>query len=184
MRGMSVHITYFVHGTTTDNEQKKATGWLPGELSSLGKQQGKELGKIVSGRHFDVVFCSDLQRAVDTSSLVFGGRCHIITDARLRECNYGNLNGEDEKVVKDDLLERVDKPYPGGESYKDVEKRLADFLSFVRKDYDGKSIAIVAHQAPQLALDVLVKGKTWEQAFAEDWRNAKAYQPGWEYVAK
>jgi len=29
-------ITYFVHGTTTDNEAGKATGWLPGELSAVG----------------------------------------------------------------------------------------------------------------------------------------------------
>jgi len=39
----------------------------------------------------------------------------------------------------------------------------------------------VAHQAPQLALDVLLKGRTWPQAIAEDWRNKKAWQTGWEY---
>lgn len=27
---MPLKITYFVHGTTTDNEQGLATGWLPG----------------------------------------------------------------------------------------------------------------------------------------------------------
>lgn len=27
---MSVKITYFVHGTTTDNENGIATGWAPG----------------------------------------------------------------------------------------------------------------------------------------------------------
>jgi len=40
----------------------------------------------------------------------------------------------------------------------------------------------VAHKAPQLALDVLLRNKTWEQAFTEDWRKKKAWQPGWEYV--
>ena len=33
---MSVNITYFVHGTTTDNEKGLATGWEQGELSALG----------------------------------------------------------------------------------------------------------------------------------------------------
>jgi len=33
---MAAKITYFVHGTTTDNEQDLATGWLPGELSGCG----------------------------------------------------------------------------------------------------------------------------------------------------
>lgn len=181
---MSVQITYFVHGTTIDNEQGKATGWLPGELSAVGKQQAKALGDIVADKKFDVVVCSDLQRAIDSAWLAFGGKYPIIEDERLRECNYGDWNGEDQELVKKDLLNCVKTPFPNGESYQDVEARLADFLHFLKKDYDGKSVALMAHQAPQLALDVLLKGKTWEQAFAEDWRNTKAYQSGWDYTVK
>lgn len=48
-------------------------------------------------------------------------------------------------------------------------------------NHQSKHIAIVAHRAPQLALDVLTKGKTWDQAIVEDWRKKKAWQPGWEY---
>ena len=71
--------------------------------------------------------------------------------------------------------------FPDGESYEDVKARIANFLEFLKKNYDSKSVAIVAHKAPQLALDVLLGGKTWEQAFAEDWRKKKAWQPGWNY---
>jgi quercetin dioxygenase-like cupin family protein len=39
---MSVKITYFVHGTTTDNEADLATGWLPGKLSEIGRQQARQ----------------------------------------------------------------------------------------------------------------------------------------------
>ena len=67
---MAVKITYFVHGTTTDNERDLATGWSPGKLSGLGINQAKELGKLVSNKHFDVVFCSDLKRAVDSAELL------------------------------------------------------------------------------------------------------------------
>lgn len=35
---MSIKITYFVHGTTIDNEKDLATGWLLGKLSQLGTQ--------------------------------------------------------------------------------------------------------------------------------------------------
>ena len=38
-----IEITYFVHGTTTDNQAKKATGWLPGELSEKGVQLATRL---------------------------------------------------------------------------------------------------------------------------------------------
>jgi hypothetical protein len=68
---MSLYITYYVHGTTTDNEQHKATGWNHGVLS-----------------------------------------------------------------------------------------------------------------APQLALEVICNGKTLDEAIDTDWRNTKAWQPGWDYVVE
>ena len=58
---------------------------------------------------------------------------------------------------------------------------MRNFLSFLKAEYDATHIAIVAHQAPQLALDVLIHGKTWQQAIDEDWRKVKAWKPGWEY---
>ncbi|OGN08568.1 MAG: hypothetical protein A2750_02080 [Candidatus Yanofskybacteria bacterium RIFCSPHIGHO2_01_FULL_45_42] len=76
----------------------------------------------------------------------------------------------------------ITERFPEGESYEDVKARIADFLKFLKQNYDGKSVAIVAHKAPQLALDVLLKGKTWEEAFAEDWRKTHSWQPGWEYI--
>lgn len=181
---MVVEITYFVHGTTTDNEHGLATGWLPGELSAAGREQAKKLGEQVAHLSFDVVFCSDLQRAIDSAELGFGGEYQIIQDNRLRECNYGDLNGTSASVFKDRMAEYVDNPFPGGESYKDVEARLASFVGFLSDNYEGKHIAIVAHQGPQLALDVLLGGKTWQQAIDEDWRKTKAWQPGWEYTAQ
>lgn len=175
---MSVHITYFVHGTTTDNEKSLGTGWLAGELSELGKRQAQELREQTKNMSFDVVYSSDLTRAIDTAAAAFLGRFELKSDARLRECNYGSQNGGPECTKKTDFIY---EPYPNGESYRDVEKRMADFLNELRERAPGNRIAFVAHQGPQLALDVLIKGKTWEQAFAEDWRKTKAWQPGWTY---
>jgi len=80
--------------------------------------------------------------------------------------------------------EHITQRFPDGENYEDVKNRMGDFLDYLKANYDNKSIAIVAHKAPQLALDVLLGGKSWEQAFADDWRKTKAWQPGWEYVIK
>lgn len=177
-------ITYFVHGTTTDNEKDLATGWAPGELSEAGIEQSKELGRLVADQEFTAVFCSDLKRAIDSARLAFGDRYEIIPDNRLREVNYGDFTQKSAMEFKDDLTRYIDLAFPNGESYKDVEKRIADFLKNTSQKYDGQHIAIVAHRAPQLALDVLIKGKTWEQAIAEDWRHTKSWQPGWEYTVK
>lgn len=181
---MPVKITYFVHGTTPDNEKKISSGWSDAGLSKLGVNQAIELKSYIKDEKFDVVFCSDLKRAVDSAKLVFAGEALIISDARLRECNYGKYNGQPSSAVKPLQEKMITEKFPDGESYEEVKERVSDFLKFLKQNYDDKHIAIVAHKAPQLALDVLLKSKTWEEAFAEDWRKIKAWQPGWEYELK
>jgi broad specificity phosphatase PhoE len=178
-----VEIKYFVHGTTTDNIEKKASGWLPGELSEKGIQQAIALGEVVKEEYFDVVFCSDLQRAIDSSNLVFKGRnIEIIKDERIRECNYGDYNGLDSKLVE--YSSHIEERFPNGENMYDVETRIGSFLSYLKSNYDNKKVAIVAHKAPQLAIEVLLNNKTWEEAISTDWRQTHAWQPGWTYIIK
>jgi broad specificity phosphatase PhoE len=180
---MSVKITYFVHGTTTDNEKEISSGCYDVELSSLGIKQSVDLKDQIKDKKFDVVFCSDLKRSIDSAQLTFGDSdLSIIQDVRIRECDYGDYNAQPSSVVEPLQEQNIITRFPNGESYEDVKNRLADFLKFLKENYDGKHVAIVAHKAPQLALEVLLKNKTWEQAFAEDWRKRKAWQPGWEYL--
>jgi alpha-ribazole phosphatase/probable phosphoglycerate mutase len=178
---MAMKITYFVHGTTTDNEKEISSGWFDVELSGLGVRQSIELKDRIKDKKFDVVFCSDLKRAAKSAKLTFEGIVPIISDKRLRECNYGKFNAQSSAIVEPMQEKMIIERFPEGESYEDVKARISDFLEFLKQNYNGKSVAIVAHKAPQLALDVLLKNKTWEQAFAEDWRKTKSWQPGWQY---
>ncbi|KYK26079.1 hypothetical protein AYK26_01375 [Euryarchaeota archaeon SM23-78] len=179
-----VYITYFVHGTTTDNENGIVTGWAPGKLSELGIRQSLELKELINDKKFDVVFCSDLKRAVDSANLTFGSSVSIIQDHRLRECDYGALTRASSKTVVPLDIACINKHFPRGESYREVEHRIRDFLDFLVREYPEKHVAIVAHRAPQLALDVITKGKTWVQAIQEDWRHKepKEWKPGWDYI--
>lgn len=179
---MSVKITYFVHGTTIDNEKGISSGWSDVELSEAGKKQSIELREQTKDKKFDVVFCSDLKRAHDSAKLTWDRVYPIVPDKRLRECNYGKYNGQPSSIVEPMQEKMIIERFPEGESYEDVKTRIADFLEFLKKNYDGKFVAIVSHKAPQLAFEVLLKGKTWEQAFAEDWRKTKSWQPGWDYT--
>lgn len=179
---MAIKITYFVHGTTIDNEKEISSGWKDVELSELGVKQSVDLKEQTKNQKFDVVFCSDLKRAHESAKLTWEGMYQIIPDARLRECNYGKLNGASSDIVEPMQEEEcIEKSFPEGESYENVKVRLADFLEFLKQNYDSKHVAIVAHKAPQLSLDVFLKGKTWEQALAEDWRKTKSWKPGWQY---
>ena len=179
---MAVKITYFVHGTTTDNDKHLSSGWTDVELSELGKKQSIELKEQTKDKSFDVIFCSDLKRAFESARLTWGDVVPIVPDQRLRECNYGKYNSKPSDVVEPMQENMIWDKFPDGESYEDVKARIADFLKFLKDNYNGKFVAIVAHKAPQFALEVLLKGKTWEQAFNEDWRKTRAWKPGWEYV--
>jgi broad specificity phosphatase PhoE len=179
---MAVNITYFVHGTTTDNEKDLSSGWNDVGLSALGERQSKELAEKTAQRHFDVVFTSDLSRAYNSAKLTWAEQYPIIQDSRLRECNYGELNGKPSDTVEPLQEKAIYTPMPKGESYEQVKVRVAEFLADLQKNYDGKQVAIVAHKAPQLALEVLLRNLTWEQAFAQDWRKTKRWQPGWDYI--
>ncbi len=178
---METKIIYFVHGTTYDNATEKCSGWKQVELNDLGKEQAKKLGETIKDIKFDVIFTSDLVRAIDSSNIIWPNY-EKIQDARLRECNYGDYDGESKNLVV--YEEHIDEPFPNGESLKDVEKRIINFIEDIKKNYSGKTVAIVAHRAPQLALEVLTKKISWEEANENDWRKTKNWQPGWEYIIK
>lgn len=174
---MAVDIVYFVHATTTDNEENRATGHAPGELSELGVQQAKDLGDKVD-EEFDAVYCSDLHRAVRSAKLAFGDKYDIRKDERLRECDYGEMTQE---KATWNIKEYIDERYPDGESYSEVEDRISDFLEFLWKEHQEDKVALVSHQAPQLAIEATTEGKSWEEVIENDWREVGKWQPGWKY---
>ena len=180
---MAVNIVYFVHGTTTDNASKLCSGWKEAMLNDLGKEQALNLGNVSRerGDKFDLVVTSDLKRAIESSNIAFP-EYEKISDSRLRECNYGDLDGEHKSLVI--YEEHIEESFPNGESLLDVEERMRDFVSWLEDNYEGKKVAIVAHRAPQLALEVITKRISWEEAISNDWRKSGDWQPGWEYIIK
>ena len=179
---MSVKIIYFVHGTTTDNELHKAAGWNEVDLSEKGIEQSKALRGKINIDEIDFVISSDLRRAVHSANNIFENDKEIIVDKRLRECDYGDFNGDDSSKVK--YEEHIQESFPNGECLIDVERRMRSLCNELLDKYNGKTIAFVAHKAPQLALDVITKKMTWEDAIDNDWRKTKAWQPGWTYELK
>lgn len=172
-----IKIVYYVHGTTLDNINKLCSGWKDVDLSEKGIEEAKSLSTKTKYT-FDILFTSDLKRAIDSSNLAFPNITKI-QDNRLRECNYGDLDGLSKSLVK--YEEHIDLPFPNGESLKDVENRMRNFLKYLKDNYEGNTVGIVAHRAPQLALDVILNNMTWDEAIDNDWRKTGAWQPGWVY---
>jgi broad specificity phosphatase PhoE len=170
-------IFFEPHSTTKDNEARTAAGWYDVELSDLGQQQAKQMGERYKGQSFDAIFCSDLQRSYRTAQLAFGNKYPIVKDARLRECNYGDLNRAPKKDIEAMKAEAIEVPFPNGESYRDTSARMKTFLQDLLKSYNGKTVMIIGHRATQYGLEEYIKGLKLEDIVAAPWQ----WQPGWKY---
>jgi alpha-ribazole phosphatase/probable phosphoglycerate mutase len=174
-----VNIVYETHSITTDNEAGIATGWLPGRLSETGRNLARELGQRRINDRIAAVFTSDLARAVETAELAFGGSgIPIRKDARLRECNYGSLNGMSVGQLAGARSGHIREPYPNGQSYQDVVLQTRDFLIEAARDWQGETILLIAHSANKWALDNLLNGVALDELVAAPF----GWQEGWHYT--
>lgn len=188
-----VTVFFESHGTTFDNEAGISSGLSDADLSPLGERQARELGERHKDEHFDAIFCSDLKRSYRTADLAFHnslsprerdgvrGKLHdrppIIRDARLNECDYGDLTGADEKTVNAHKVGYVKQPFPHGESYAQTAARMKRFLQDLLKNYDDKKVLIIGHRATQYGLEHWLNGVPLKDAVTAPW----SWQPGWTY---
>jgi alpha-ribazole phosphatase/probable phosphoglycerate mutase len=175
---VAVELVYETHAISTDNEAGIATGWLPGRLSPAGRRLARELGARRRDGGVAAVYSSDLRWAVETAELAFDGTgIPRHQDERLRECDYGELNGAPVARVAAERRHRVDVPFPGGESYRQVVDRTAAFLADLVRDWDGRRVVVIAHSANRWALEVLVQGRRLEELVGAPFE----WHPGWLY---
>jgi broad specificity phosphatase PhoE len=172
-----ISIIFESHATTTDNANHIATGWYDVGLSPLGEEQARELGERYSTYHIEAIFCSDLLRSYKTAELAFANKYPVIKDARLRECNYGDMNQAPKAAVEAYKTTAITTPYPNGESYQDTSKRMKAFLQDLITNHNGKTVMIVGHRATQYGLDQWLKGMKLKDAVLAPW----TWQPGWKY---
>jgi broad specificity phosphatase PhoE len=175
-----VEVVYETHSTTTDNEAGIATGWLGGRLSAEGRRQAAALGERRRDDGIAAAFVSDLARAVETAGIALGGSGIPVTrDARLRECNYGELNGMPVARLAAERSRHIEEPWPGGESYRQVVERTGAFLrDLAAGGREGERVLVIAHSANRWALECLLGG-----ADLRDLVDAPfGWRPGWEFV--
>ena len=171
-----IRLVFETHSTTVDNEAGIASGWRDPPLSALGREQAWTLG--ARRADIDVVFASDLGRAVETMALALeGSPVPRSLDWRLRECHYGDLDGHPAAAVHGARLAHLEAPYPGGESYRDVVARVASFLADVRMRWDGARVLVIGHSGTRYALDYVLGGADLPTVVAAPGE----WQPGWEY---
>ncbi len=177
---MPLQIVFETHSITEDNEAGRATGWLPGRLSAAGRDLAADLGRRRRRDGLAAVFCSDLARSVQTAEIAFDGTgIPLLLDWRLRECDYGSMNGKPAADVHGDRARYLDRPYPGGESWRQATDRVGRFLTDLPLRWSGQRVLVIGHVATHWGLEVALLGTPLPELV----RRGRDWQPGWEFVA-
>jgi 2,3-bisphosphoglycerate-dependent phosphoglycerate mutase len=175
---VAVEVVFETHSTTVDNEQGRATGWLGGELSAEGRAQARRLGQRRGDDGITAVFASDLARAVETATIAFGqSSVPVLYDWRLRECDYGRRNGMPVAELHAARHGHLDRPYPGGESWRQAITRVGRFVTDLPLRWGGQRVLLIGHTATRWGLDHHLGGVPVEELIGQDF----AWQEGWEY---
>ncbi len=145
------------HGDTKLNSARMFVGHTDAELSALGHRQAEKLRDRLAAERVDVIYSSDLRRAVATAKTIASKhRLDVITCPELREINYGKLEGltfEEIKRLYPEVAElcaewSLQLKFPDGESFDELEQRVSKFLDKLKQHAPEQTILIVAHGGP------------------------------------
>lgn len=142
------------HGETEFNKRHCYYGVTDAELNEVGIEQARILGRYFQDIHLDAVIASPLRRARDTAEYICNTKeVEIRTDDLLMEQNFGIFEGMSAgKIVEryPEVWERWNQNFSdyrldGGESFRDVRKRIDSFLEDKLQGEKG-NVLIVAHK--------------------------------------
>ena len=155
---MELGIYLFRHGQTYYNKSGRFTGDINSHLTPRGVRDARKVAEKLKGKKIQVAFCTHLSRSKETLRYVlkFHPECtKTIIDDRMIERDYGRLKGKYHSSVitkygkeQYDIWHRsYDVRPPGGESMRDVEKRVGSFINYLLKFMKKHkvSVAISAH---------------------------------------
>ena len=141
------------HGETIGNLNHILQGQLPGELTPLGFEQAHKLGLRLQNEEFQAIYCSDLNRCVQTLSQItqFRSEPQPVFDPRLREKSAGEFEGQPvgtpERAARAQGIAPAKFRPKGGENFADVRARAAAFFQELRQTYlrSGAKVLVVSH---------------------------------------
>ena len=148
------------HGTTPTTGKI-----LPGRarglhLAESGKEQARraaeriaELGAIAA------IYSSPLERARETAAPIAGAlRKPVRIERGLLECDFGDWTGQSlRRLMKKPEWTTVQRApsmfrFPDGESFVEMQTRMADAVDRIRRRHAGKTVVCVSHADPIKAL--------------------------------
>lgn len=142
------------HGETEWNVEERFQGHGDSPLTDAGRAQAQAIALRMKDIPFDTLVSSDLGRAMETASIITEQTGHIVReDARLRERNFGDLEGLTFQTIKEryarilNQLDTNDPDYviPNGESLRQHYQRNTACIEELIETNHGSTVAMVVH---------------------------------------
>jgi probable phosphoglycerate mutase len=143
-------------------------------LSASGMNQAHLLADHLRHLYFHAVYSSDLERCLMTAEIISAGRgLSVRREAQLREIDVGRWDGlAFEEIVRFYPREHAERehdlvgcPFPGGESFRDLQRRVVPAFLRIVDGADGNTL-VVAHKGVNRVLLAHVLGLPLRELFS------------------
>lgn len=142
------------HGETEWNLIGKHQGHLDSPLTESGIKQAYALGDGLFGKGIEVIYSSDLGRAIHTAEII-GTKLdlRVSVDSRLRERHLGSMQGLTNEEFRHrhpaewTAFDSGDPDYclPGGESTRQRYERSVECVEELAQRHPGAKVLVVCH---------------------------------------
>ncbi len=139
-----------------ETPEMNATG---GSLTTLGREQARDLGERLRSERVAAVVCSELSRAVQTAEIAAGVLAlPVRVRERLHEFPAGDFLGRPyeheffDALVTSWLAGDLAAGVPGGETGRETADRVLGVLEDLADQYRGETVLVVSHGGVILAL--------------------------------
>lgn len=146
-------VVCFVRHGTTATTGKVLPGRARGlHLSDQGRDEAARAGEALAGMSVSAVYASPLERARETASAISQSVGKpVVVERGLIECDFGSWTGEPvpqlSKLPEWQIVRRLPSSFrfPGGESFPELQARLADTVARLCKAHPGEVVVAVSH---------------------------------------
>lgn len=150
---MSKKLYVIRHGETLANRERRYLGALDPELTEQGRQQAQALRAHLPA-NINAILTSPRHRARQTAEILNQQlQRPLRVNTQFRERNVGVFEGLTQAEAREQyphlwartITRQWDAAPDGGETIRDVAHRVREGLIELSKDYQGKTLVLVAH---------------------------------------
>ncbi len=149
------------HAATLWNKEKRIQGTSDVSIDRTNIKDTQDFAEKLKTENFDIIISSSQKRAVETAEII-NKKLNIPLEINdlLAERNYGDFEGRTMEEVSKEYPEyesdKINFQIPRGESYEKLKERVEKFFEFVNKNYPGKKILVITHNAVTRTFDLLI----------------------------